>query len=910
METTEADVKVSRPAPEVIGFVGPGTAAIRSGRGGSSRESGRPPAQRGVPARFNRVGKGWTTPEPPSSLVRWGLLILALVVGSTSLWLVTRILVRADYRSIAAAIRTLPRQGIWLAGLLTILSYLVLTTYDWLALRYVGSRIAVLRSALASFIAFAFSQSLGVSALTGASVRYRFWSLWGLEPGDIARGVAFTSASFWLGAIAAAGVALVAAPATLWTRPVHPPVVGVILLLVVGAYLVWAMRSTPVIQVGRWQLRPPGARLAVAQILTALLDWSLAAMVLWVLLPRGMAPPFHVLVAWFIIAQVAGVASHVPGGVGVFEAVMLVQLRATTLPAQAMAALLAFRAIYYLAPLGVAVLALAAHELQHRRQVVISAARTVGGLVASSTPWWLSGTTFAAGLVLLASGSTPGIHGRLRWLDAFLPLAVMETSHFAASVVGVALLFVANGLRRRLDAAWHIAVALLSVGMVASLLKGGDYEEAASLAVVLVALVPARRHFYRRAALFAEPLSAEWIAAVALAVGATTWLGFFSYRHVAFRGDLWWHFAVSADAPRFLRATVGVAVALLSYGIWRLIGPNRSGHQAPTVADRARARIIAGEVPRADAALAQLGDKALLFSDSGRGFIMYGVHRRAWVALGGPVAPPAEALDLAESFCELADANGGFPVFYQVGPGDLPMFLDLGMTLWKLGESARVPLQGFNLDGGGRKWLRRALREGERGGLSLQLVEPPHSSALLDAVGEVSANWLNHRRTREKGFSLGYADRDYLAGSALALVWLDDRLVAFANVWRSGGGEEMSVDLMRYRDDAPHGVMDFLFGRLLLIGQTQGYRWFNLGMAPLSGMDSRSRPSLWSRVGTLLFRHGEHFYNFRGLRQYKEKFDPVWVPMYLALPGPWALPSALAGVAALSSRGLAGVIAR
>jgi phosphatidylglycerol lysyltransferase len=120
----------------------------------------------------------------------------------------------------------------------------------------------------------------------------------------------------------------------------------------------------------------------------------------------------------------------------------------------------------------------------------------------------------------------------------------------------------------------------------------------------------------------------------------------------------------------------------------------------------------------------------------------------------------------------------------------------------------------------------------------------------------------------------------------------------------------MSVDLMRHAPDAPHGVMEYLFAELMLWGKAQGYRAFSFGMAPLSGLEDRTLAPLWNRAGAFLFRHGEHFYNFRGLRQYKAKFDPVWEPRYLASPGGLALPRILANVAALVSGGLSGVIAK
>ena len=115
---------------------------------------------------------------------------------------------------------------------------------------------------------------------------------------------------------------------------------------------------------------------------------------------------------------------------------------------------------------------------------------------------------------------------------------------------------------------------------------------------------------------------------------------------------------------------------------------------------------------------------------------------------------------------------------------------------------------------------------------------------------------------------------------------------------------------MRHLPEAPNGIMDYLFLHLMLWGKNEGYRWFNLGMAPFSGMEARALAPLWNRLGAFLFRHGEHFYNFQGLRQYKQKFDPEWEPRYLVSPGGRALPVILTNIAALISGGIKGVVAK
>jgi phosphatidylglycerol lysyltransferase len=104
--------------------------------------------------------------------------------------------------------------------------------------------------------------------------------------------------------------------------------------------------------------------------------------------------------------------------------------------------------------------------------------------------------------------------------------------------------------------------------------------------------------------------------------------------------------------------------------------------------------------------------------------------------------------------------------------------------------------------------------------------------------------------------------------------------------------------------------MEYLLIELMLYGKAEGYRWFNLGMAPLSGLEPRMAAPVWHRVGSLAFRLGEHFFNFRGLRLYKEKFDPVWDARYIASSGGIALPRVIADIATLIAGGLRGVVGK
>jgi phosphatidylglycerol lysyltransferase len=242
-------------------------------------------------------------------------------------------------------------------------------------------------------------------------------------------------------------------------------------------------------------------------------------------------------------------------------------------------------------------------------------------------------------------------------------------------------------------------------------------------------------------------------------------------------------------------------------------------------------------------------------------------------------------------------------VFYEIRKDSLHLYADFGLTFVKLGEEAVVDLSQFALEGARGKPLRHALRHLEHHGASCRIIPPGEVPSVIDELHAVSDDWLEHKAGGEKGFSLGFFRPDYVERFPVAVVERDRHIVAFASVWPGPQNMELSIDLMRYHHDAPNGVMEGLMVHLMQWGKQQGYRSFSLGMAPLSGFERSPSAPLWNRLGSFLYRHGETFYNFQGLRAYKDKFHPSWESRYLAYPGGLRLPRALADVAALIAGG-------
>ena len=852
---------------------------------------------------LSRTGSVW--------LRRFAGPVLSVLMLCLALWALYRLAGEVSYHQVGEYMHHLRRGRIGQAIVLTALGYAVMPLYDLFALDAIGRKLPKPHVALISFISYAFSNTLGMAMLVSGSIRYRFYIQAGLSTLDVAKVVLFCTLSFWLGLFAITGATLLLVPIPLGLPLGHwRLLLGIVLCLIPLLWLAGGALLRRPLKVWRWKVQLPPLATGLRQVFVGALDWGLAAAVLYALMPDSLALHFGSFLAIFALAQIAGLISHVPGGLGVFEAVMLAGFGATgnqALSAPILGALAAFRGVYYLLPLCAATIVVVIREARGLRQAALL------------TPWFngllppfFAGLTLVSGAVLLFSGATAVLPGRLELLSDLLPLPVLEISHFLNSVIGMSLLILARGLQRRLDAAYWLTLVLLLAGAVASLLKGIDYEEAALLILLAVALAPAHRLFYRRASLFDITFSFGWLLACATVLGCTVWLVLFSYQHVEYSNDLWWQFSFyHGNAPRALRALVGAAGVAFLFALTTLIRSARSRPTLPDEAELARAIPLLKQFHSAQAHLALMGDKSLLFDQEGKAFIMYGIEGRSWVAMGDPVGNDDRARqELVWTFRERCERAGGWPVFYQVHPADLDLYLEVGMSLLKIGEEARVRLEQFNLDGKSKKVLRNTVNKLVREGMRMQIVPQEQVPALLPQLKPISDAWLREKRVREKGFSLGAFDARYLARTPMAVVWQDDKPVAFANMYLTDSMEEASVDLMRYLPDAPPGLMDYLFVELMQWSKAQGYRWFNLGMAPLSGLQSRRQAPLWNRFGALIFGRGERFYNFQGLHRYKDKFDPEWEPRYLAAPGGIALPVVLTNVASLISGGLSGVVRR
>ena len=785
-----------------------------------------------------------------------------------------------------AAIAAIPPANILGAIALTAASYGLLTFYDMLAQRIVGVRAPLALTMRAAFTSYAFSHTLGFGAITGGSARLRIYGRIGISAAKVGRIIVIAGVSFWIGVGIAAGaaLALLQAPLDLRVITITPAAghgAGSVIIALLALITGIAALRPDLLRPLRPVVGDLDARTVLSLAVVSTVDLACASLALYLLLPHE-----HWHFARFMLAYALGITlglvTHIPGGLGVFEAMILATLPEGTADA-GVAGLIAYRVIYYLLPFSIALTLNGAIEAVGIAPLARRLIQPMRAVALDVTPLLFGAMSFAGGLVLLLSGALPAEHDRMRDLVLLLPLPFIETSHLAASLVGTGLLLVAPALTARLASGMRAARTLFLLGALFSLAKGLDYEEASVMLAMAAALQIAAPAFYRGRTGAFSTHNVRWLIAAALAFAVTSAIGAIFYNAKHFRSDLWWHFALYGDGPRYLRASFGAGILLGFFAFREWMTQPRPEGGVRQLPPEVFARAIA-IAPRSDAALAHTGDKRFLIADEGDAFVMFRPQGRTWVVMGDPVGPRERWPALIWELRRLAHLSNALLCFYQASEAMLPMLVELGLAVIKYGEEAIVDPATFTLNGSRMKGLRNSRARALREGLSLVTVPPAEVPRWLPRLRPISDQWLDAQRTAEKGFSLGRFDTAYLTHFDLAVVLRGDQPMAFANIWVSGDGSEMSVDLMRQLGDSPPGTMDFLFTELIDLARVRGFRRFNLGLAPLSGVSGGRLAPFWARAARAVYHVGGSVYNFAGLHFYKAKFAPAWQSRYIAYP--------------------------
>jgi phosphatidylglycerol lysyltransferase len=848
-------------------------------------------------------------------------ILIGIFLFGLGIYALNHLLHSVDPALVKSQMRSTAPLSLALATGATAIGYAALVGYDALALQFIGKSLPRPIVALGGFLGYAFGNTIGVSVISGGAVRYRIYSAYGLDAFEVATVSGYIAAAIGTGLTLIGLAALGLHPNVIpQISAFSPNVIRVgalgLFLILGGAILLVSARGLQ-LKVWRMSLHLPAPRSLAAQLAMTLVDVVAAAFALWVLMPVG-TPDLGAFIAIYAIATMVGVLSHVPGGIGVFETIIIGTLPASVPVSDAAAALVLFRIIYYLLPFALGFIVVSLNEARLASGFI---GRLLGGVPAASRPTVeaLHGfapslaalVAFGLGIYMLMVSLIPSVRSGALNEGEFVAALLIEGGTLLSAMIGVVLIVLSHGLARHISAAFYLTLFALAAGIISALLNDFDIEAAGILLASFALLLPFAGGFTRQAKLTEGIFGPVWFAMVFGVVIAALGFFFFLHRTTPYSNDLWTVITHGSNTPRALRAGLLASAMLLTFTIFISLRPVRRKSMSPADPGSMDAvSAILSYCPVPHGCLAFSGDKRFVFSDSGKSFLMYGKQGARIVAYGDPIGEPAEFDELCWSFVDLARRDSSKAMFYEVSTQNLPLFVGLGFGLHKIGEEAVINLQEFNLSGSSFKSMRSAHNKREREGLSMSITQPPHSEALLQELAVVSTLWLGGKAGREKGFSVGRFDAAYLNHFPIALVRREGRILAFANILAPADGSRIAIDLMRYLPEEASGMMEYLFLSLIEHYRNLGASELSLGMAPLAGLSSRSVERLWSHFGRFVYRHGGAFYNFEGLRAFKQKFRPHWRPSYIAVPPGLSPTRAMAQVALLIASGPKGLLGK
>lgn len=541
----------------------------------------------------------------------------------------------------------------------------------------------------------------------------------------------------------------------------------------------------------------------------------------------------------------------------------------------------------------------------HTRYAVPGKTRNWQWLAAGVVPPILAGSGLL-NLVSLMGGPSPG--RRLEWLHRLFPLEVGTALPFVKLLLGLALVLTAVPLWGRKKRALPMAVGLSCASSFLSARIHHWWPSAAAAAIAAL-LVMIRRQFRVGAGKPSLGLALER-ASVALFIAILYGVaGFWFLDPREFgRNFHWWDAAVQTlramflvvdtrliprtpYATWFLDSLSVMSASVFAYCIVVLFRP-MTYRFSRSEADVERARRIAeGHSRSSQDFFKQASDKSFFFSSSGQSFLAYRVAGHFALVLGDPVGPEEDLRSTILEFVEFCQDRGWRVGFHQVQADRLRVYEQLGFRALKIGDDAVVDLDSFSLAGSAMKEFRNTVTRLDRLGYRVDRMDPGFDSSVLAELKDVSDEWLTLPGHRERRFTLGKFDPEYVQSTTVYAVF-DPRneIAAFLNLVPSYGPETATVDLMRRRAFTVNGLMDYLFALTFLDLKDHGVQRFSLGMAPIAGFDKRAKPTMEERAVRWAMLNLPFLFRADSLRRFKAKYADQWEPRYDVYRGRFDLP--------------------
>ena len=503
----------------------------------------------------------------------------------------------------------------------------------------------------------------------------------------------------------------------------------------------------------------------------------------------------------------------------------------------------------------------------------------------------LSIFTLIVGIILCLSVATPSILLRIKFLRRFVKKDVLVLARFITLTSGGLLILLSQGIKKSVKKSFYIAETVLLISVFSTLLKGLDIEESIITLILGIVMYIMKDGFTEKAIKF----STKYFANTIIKLSSVTVFFIFisnSVRKVNFfSSHRKYSLQYLIENKKFILLYV-LFVLILSY-LAQYTRTKKITFSKLTDEDFSKIGKFLGEYGGNEFShLVYLNDKNVYFDKTNTVMIMYRPVQNSVIVLGDPIGKKENFVEAINDFIIYCNEYHMNVCFYEINGENLELYCDQGFRFVKVGQDATLNLNEFSLVGKKNRTWRHVINNFDKGNYEFKVEEATDN--LLSQMKVVSDKWLGNKN--EMGFSLGFFDEDYLKRTKIACIYKDNELLAFANLQPFYDNKTLSIDLMRYDRSNEDGLMDFIFIKLILWGQDNNFEKFYLGMAPLSKVGDKIYSKKKEKILNIVYNTQNKIYNFKGLRNYKDKFKPDWSNKYIAYTSDFNLPYILINV--------------
>lgn len=768
--------------------------------------------------------------------------------------------------------------------------------YDVITVKILGNNILKKQLIKHSLIVNSFSNLIGFGGLIGAVLRTYFYQTKELEKGKLLKVIATVSLFFLTGISLLSWIVILGyrhIPLLVNTKWLY------VAIIVVGLYLP-AFIVFSFIKSRKSSSSSITLKIKLQLTFVSFLEWTAIFLALWLL---AIILKIHIqfidLFPIFVVAACAGIVSMIPGGIGSFDLVFIWGTQYLGIQDEKVILLLAlYRIGYFFIPFIIGALLFLKEYWDKWNK---SWGNLPNIFIQRMSHLVLTVLVFVSGLILLLSAALPGIIERLKVVEEILSLPIMNLSYQLSVSTGFVLLGLSRGIQYKVKRVYHLTIVVLSFAALFSLFKGFDYEEAIFLIAVALILRVSKGRFYRESYVLTWGKMTFDIMLILIITFMYLLIGYLNLPSstINIPAKLI-PYVITDYHDLFYSALIGLVIALFIFTIgyfikksqkWKMEFSNDQEEKIYEHINKYHGHVLTH--------LIFLHDKYVFWNQKNNVLFSFQKYADKIVILGDPIGEKSEFSSAIEELLYISDLHGYTPVFYQVSNHMLPLLHENGFDFFKLGEEAFVDLDDFSFSGKKMKGFRTVKNKFERENYIFEVIKPPFSNQLLNELKEISDKWLNGRK--EKGFSLGFFDEEYLNKSSIAILKENgEHVIAFTSLMPAYDNDEIiSIDLMRFQPGSPSGTMDFIFLSLFEWAKGRGFKQFNIGMAPLSNVGISKFSFFSEKVAAQIYLHGHFFYHFQGLRKFKEKYGVSWIPKYLAYRKKSSLPITMTQVTLL-----------